>query len=146
MARGDFQFSWPIRVRFAEVDVQGVVYNAHYLTYFDVAITEYMRGLGHLTTVATAKEGASEQVVRSVVEYKAPIMLDQAIEVCVRVARIGRTSLTFLLEIHPQGEDRLLATGEIVWVNSDRKAQKAVPFPADLTARIRAREGSTLGL
>ena len=141
MARADFGFFWPLRVRYAEVDVQGVVYNAHYMIYFDVAMTEYMRGLGYESTTETARRGAAEQLIRSLVEYKAPLTADQEIDIGVRVSRIGRTSLAFHLEIHPRGADRVLTRGEIVWVNSDLKAQKAVPFPAFVTDGIRKREG-----
>ena len=45
MARSDFNFAWPFRVRYSEVDGQKIVFNAHYLTYFDTAITEYFRAL-----------------------------------------------------------------------------------------------------
>jgi acyl-CoA thioester hydrolase len=45
MAKSDFKFFYPIRVRYAETDLQGIVFNAHYLTYFDTAIYEYLRDL-----------------------------------------------------------------------------------------------------
>ena len=45
MAREEFRFAHPLRVRWAEADMQGVVFNAHYLLYFDVAVTEYWRTL-----------------------------------------------------------------------------------------------------
>ena len=43
MARADFRFSHSLRVRWAEVDKQDIVFNGHYLTYFDVGVTEYYR-------------------------------------------------------------------------------------------------------
>ncbi len=46
MARQEFRFVYRLRVRWAEVDRQGIVFNGHYLTYFDVGITEYYRALG----------------------------------------------------------------------------------------------------
>ena len=45
MARSDFRFSEPLRVRWAEVDAQGIVFNGHYLAYFDVGVTEYYRAI-----------------------------------------------------------------------------------------------------
>ena len=45
MHREDFRFFFPFRVRYAEVDGQNVVFNAHYLTYFDTSITEYFRAM-----------------------------------------------------------------------------------------------------
>ena len=47
MARQEFRFAHRLRVRWAEVDRQGIVFNGHYLTYFDVGITEYYRTLGY---------------------------------------------------------------------------------------------------
>ncbi|HSC71381.1 MAG TPA: acyl-CoA thioesterase, partial [Candidatus Methylomirabilis sp.] len=41
-----FRFSFPIRVRYSEIDVQGIVYNSRYLEYVDVALTEYFRAMG----------------------------------------------------------------------------------------------------
>ena len=46
MARQDFSFFHTLRVRWAEVDMQAIVFNGHYLTYFDVAFTEYWREAG----------------------------------------------------------------------------------------------------
>ena len=71
----------------------------------------------------------------------APIYFDQDIEVHARTARLGRSSATFLLEIHPAGDDRLLASGEVVWVNSDQATNKSAPLPAAFVEKILAKEG-----
>lgn len=144
MARSDFRFHHPFRVRYSEVDQQGVVFNAHYLTYFDTAITEYFRALPYDYMGQVRRTGTDYHTVRSVVEYKQPIHFDQEIDVCVRAARIGRSSLTLALEIHPKGVDDLLASGEIVWVNTDQTAHKSVPLPEELVERLRAKEGESL--
>ena len=47
MSREQFWFFYPLRVRYSEVDCQGVVFNANYLMYFDTTITEYFRALGY---------------------------------------------------------------------------------------------------
>ena len=49
-SRDAFSFFHPLRVRWAEVDPQSIVFNGHYLTYADVAITEYFRALGACRT------------------------------------------------------------------------------------------------
>jgi YbgC/YbaW family acyl-CoA thioester hydrolase len=90
--RKDFWFHYPFRVRYAEVDAQSVVFNAHYLTYFDTAITEYFRTIGYDYYGEVTRTGIDFHAVRSLVEYKAPIRFDEEIEVCVRVA-ICATSL-----------------------------------------------------
>jgi acyl-CoA thioester hydrolase len=144
MERAAFGFFHPFRVRYSEIDLQGVVFNAHYLTYFDTAITEYFRTLG-VDIIAEAKAtGVDFHTVRSLVEYKAPILLDQEIEVGCRAARLGRASLTLALAIFAKGEGRLLASGEIVWVNTDQRTHKAVPVGARLREILRRKEGASL--
>ncbi|HZH27821.1 MAG TPA: thioesterase family protein [Azospirillaceae bacterium] len=135
MARADFRFAHPFRVRYAETDAQGVVFNANYLTYYDVAITEYLRVIGwdykaHIGT------GVDFHIVKGLVEYKGPLRFDDEFEVAVRTARLGNSSLTFALEVHPKGRDRVLATGEVVWVNTDQTSHKPAPVPNDLRTRI----------
>ena len=144
MARSDFEFAWPFRVRYAEVDGQMIVFNAHYLTYFDTAITEYFRALPYDYRGQVTRTGEDFHTVRTLVEYQQPIVFDEDIEVCVRTSRLGRSSLTFLLEIHPQGLDDLRATGEVVWVNTDQTTHKSAAVPAQLADKIRVHEGERL--
>ena len=100
MAKSDFKFAWPFRVRYAEVDGQKVVFNAHYLTYFDTSITEYFQALPFDYMGRVELTGEDFHTVRTLVEYKQPILFNEDIEVHVRVSRLGRSSLTFLLESH----------------------------------------------
>jgi acyl-CoA thioester hydrolase len=144
VARDEFRFSFPFRVRYSEVDKQGVVFNAHYLTYFDTAITEYLRDLGFDYLDAVEKSDTDFHTVKSLVEYKEPIAFDQKIDVCVRADRVGRSSLTFRLEIHPHEEDRVLAAGEIVWVHTNRLTRKSTPVPSSFVTLLESREGRAL--
>jgi len=144
MARSDFRFCFPLRVRYAEVDVQGVVFNAHYLTYFDTAITEYLRDMKFDYEAKARETGEDFHTVKSLVEYKATITSDEEIDVHVRAARLGRTSLSFLLEVHGAGQDDLRATGEIVWVNTDQTSHKPSPHGEDFVALLRGYEGERL--
>ncbi len=145
MAKSDFSFAWPFRVRYSEVDGQKIVFNAHYLTYFDTAITEYFRALPYEYMGQVEHTGEDFHTVRTLVEYQQPIAFDEDIEVHVRVARLGRSSITFLLEIHPQGGDDLRATGEVVWVNTNQATHKSAPVPRELVDKIAALEGDALG-
>lgn len=142
MTRPEYWFLFPFRVRYAEVDQQGVVFNAYYLVYFDTALTEYMRALPYDYAAHVKETGADFHTVRVVVEYKAPIHFDDEIDVGVRVARLGRSSITFSLAIFPKGKDTLLASGEIVWVNTDQAARKAAPVPQTMRDAIVKREGA----
>jgi acyl-CoA thioester hydrolase len=138
MARSEFTFCFPLRVRYAEVDQQKVVFNAHYLTWFDSAITEYFRALPYDYMNEVAQRGEDFHTVRNLVEYHAPIAFDEEIDVHVRAGRIGHTSLTFALEIHPLNREELRATGEVVWVNTNQSTHRPSPLPQDLVERIAA--------
>ena len=80
-------------------------------------------------------------MVKTVVEFYAPSHFDDDIEVHVRTGKIGRSSLTFLIEIFPKKSDTTLVKGEVVWVNTDQKAKKSAPLPEELVVRLRDREG-----
>jgi acyl-CoA thioester hydrolase len=139
--RGDFWFFWPARVRYAEIDAQGVVFNANYLAYFDTAITDYIRALPYRYGLGgDPATGTDFHIVKATVEYKAPIRFDDEIEVGVRTAKLGRTSIAYALAIFPKGGERLLSTGEVIWVNTDMKAMKSAPLPEALIAAVRKRE------
>ena len=144
MAKSDFKFAWPFRVRYAEVAGQRIVFNAHYLTYFDTAITEYFRALPYDYMGQVDRTGEDYHTVRTLVEYQQPIEFDEDIEVHVRTARMGRTSLTFLLEIHPKDTEDQRATGEVVWVNADQTTHRSTPLPDELVEKISTFEGKAV--
>src|SRR5437867_9922704 len=89
MSREQFWFFHPFRVRYSEIDGQGVVFNAHYLTYFDTTITEYFRALGYDQYADSRKTGIDFHVVKSLIEYKAPVLFDWELDVGARVARMA---------------------------------------------------------
>jgi len=138
MARSDFSFSHTLRVRWAEVDRQGIVFNGNYLLYFDVGITEYWRAIGCPYPDALLQHGSDMFVKKASLEYHGPAGYDDVLDVCVRVARIGRSSMQFLLEIH-RGQEHLI-DGEIVYVNADPATRKSAPVPEFLRAAVLAFE------
>ena len=77
--RDAFRLREQLRVRWAETDLQGIVFNGHYLTYFDVAITEYWRAIGLPYPAAFAGIGVDVFAVKSTVEYLAPARFDEVI-------------------------------------------------------------------
>ncbi|MBW7947027.1 MAG: acyl-CoA thioesterase, partial [Sphingomonadaceae bacterium] len=86
MPRADFRFSFPKRVRYAECDPQGIVFNSRYLEYLDIGITEYWRTVGIYAQSPTGM-GPDFHVARNVVEYKKPVLLDEIIDICERCSR-----------------------------------------------------------
>ena len=140
MTRDQFSFFHPFRILYSEIDGQGVVFNAHYLTFYDTTITEYFRELKYEQYADAKKTGMDFHVVKSVVEYKSPIRFDAEIEVGVRVARIGSSSMTFELAIFLKESAELMATGEIVWVNTDQSTHRPAPITPEIRNLIASRE------
>jgi acyl-CoA thioester hydrolase len=136
-------FRFGLRVRYAEVDYQGIVYFAHYATYFDVAIHEFFRILPYDYTAIRRTTGTDFNIVRSAVEFKRPLRFDEAFEVEVKLGRIGRTSLTFTPAIWVAGESEPRATGEVIWVHADQTSMRAAPLPAELLKLLDRRSNIT---
>jgi acyl-CoA thioester hydrolase len=86
-------FSLPVVPRYAEVDQQGVVFNGHYLTWFDEACTGFLDHLGVTYPVLIAS-GHDIQVVHSEIDYLAPVRWRDDVRVAVQCQRIGSTSFT----------------------------------------------------
>jgi acyl-CoA thioester hydrolase len=135
-----FRFAVYTRVAFSDTDAQGVVYYGRYLPYFDLARTEYHRQLGPVDVMR------SEFVVRaSDVEYLAPARFDDLLEVFVRVARIGRSSVTYLYAAHHVGEggdDTLMVTASQTLVLIDHSTRETVPVPERFHRRVSEFEGT----
>lgn len=112
--------------------MQRVVFNAHYLAYFDVALTEYWEAL---TGARNADgDGVFEHiyVVKSVIDYHASARFDDVVDIGVRIARLGRASMICHFEIHRGGEH--LITGETVYVHAVDGS--SVPFPDAFRAKV----------
>jgi acyl-CoA thioester hydrolase len=132
----DFRYFHPLRVRYAEVDAQGIVFNAHYLTYFDTALTEYLRDIGYDAGAVIRDRGLDFHLVKATVEYHAPIRSDALVRIGVAAQRIGNSSITWKLGIFPHDNEELLSSGEIIWVCSRNGEHRSHPLPAELLALL----------
>ena len=126
-ARSDFTLAHRFRVRWAEVDLQGVVFNAHYLTYFDIAIGEYWRAIGERRERELREIYMRLYAVKATIQYHASAHYDEEIETCTRVTRFGRSSLTFAFGIWCGAEH--LISGEIVYVYADPETKQSAKLP-----------------
>jgi acyl-CoA thioester hydrolase len=142
-ARAPFKFSATTRVGFSDTDAQGIVYYGRYLPYFDLARVEYHRNLG-LLGMDIGAEGEEFVMRACTIEYLAPAVFDDVIEVDVRMARIGRTSATWEFAAHRQRDDVLLVTATQTLVLVDLDERKAVTIPDSYREAIRAFEGESL--
>jgi len=123
-----------LRVRWAEVDMQKIVFNAHYLMYIDTAMSEYWRALALPYEASMHILGGEMYVKKATVEYHASAKLDDTLDVGMRCARIGNSSCLFEAAIFCG--DRLLVTGELVYVFADPATQTSTPVPAALRAML----------
>lgn len=128
MARTDFTFAYSKRVRFAEIDAQAVLFNSRYLEYFDIGLVEYWRAVGMYDKMGLVGD-LEFHVAKALVEFKSPIQLDEVVDICVRCARIGTSSMTVLFELHGVGNDDLRATGEEVHVHVAEVRGRPAPLP-----------------
>lgn len=131
-------FAHRFRVRYSEVDPQGIVFNSRHLEYADMLLTEFWRALGMAFSGAEAIE---LHVVKATVEYLRPIRLDEVIEGRARVARIGASSVTTIFELHGTRNEAagdLRATIELVHVHVDLATQRPTRLPDDARARLLA--------
>ena len=127
--RNKKSFSYNFRIRYSEVDAQKIVYNSHYLTFLDVSIFEFFDAIGFNQEEYIKETNNEFHTVRAVVEYKAPATLGDTIEVLTRIKKIGNSSITFQQEIYLHESDKLLATGEIVWVNTNQEEMIPTSVP-----------------
>ena len=140
--RPPFKYSAVTRVGFSDTDAQGIVYYGRYLPYFDLARVEYHRHLGLLRI-----DEHHELVMRAcTVEYFAPALFDDLLEVFVRLARIGKTSATYELAAYRVEDELLMVTAKQTLVLVDLEERRARPIPEELKHAVRAFEGDDLEL
>ncbi len=131
-----FPFVHTLRVRYSEIDGQKVVFNSHYLTYIDVAITEYFRNLGAGALDSSAFEIA---LVKATLEFKRSARLDDLINVYVSVPRLGNSSFTGRFKICPcnDAEEQVpYLEAEIIYVSYSQETGGAVPIPDWIRERV----------
>lgn len=144
-SRADFRFFLAHKVRYVELDTQGIVFNAHYLTWYDEAVSDYIRAAGWDNHVELTPQGLEFHVVRGLVEYKVAISRDARVEIGARTTRIGRSSIAFQPAIFPEGGEMLLATGEIVWVLTDQATRRPVAIPQGMRDALARFDGQDFG-
>ena len=136
MKRSDFRFTDPLRVRWAEVDMQKVVFNGHYLMYVDTAMGNFWRALALPYEATLAALGGDLFVRKSTLDYLAPAHYDDALDVGIRFDSAGTSSLRFAAAVF-RG-DALLVQGEMVYVWTDAATKRPCAAPAALLDAFRA--------
>ena len=129
----DFNFYHPITVRYRDLDAQGHVNNAVFLTYLESARIGYYQAVGFWHPGAFPQTGMV--VAHNAIDYLAPILFGQSIRVGLRTDAMGTKSLkmSFLIE---NGDGQEVARGKSVMVAYDNQQDKSVPIPEDWRKKI----------
>ena len=127
-------FRYYLRVRYGECDAQKVVFNARYADYIDLATTEFVRALGF--GEALANGSLDYQLVKLVVEWKAPARYDQVLDLSVYATRLGNTSFTLATEFRIAARPEIVVTAETVNVVVEAHTLRKTPLPPDFRAAL----------
>jgi YbgC/YbaW family acyl-CoA thioester hydrolase len=138
MHRSAFRLLDRLRVRWAEIDAQQIVFNANYLMYFDTAVGAYWRAMLMPYAQTMAALGGDLYVRKATLDYLGSARYDELLDVGMRCTQIGNSSLRFDAAVF-RGE-QLLVSGELVYVFADVATQIPRPVPAALRAAIEAFE------
>lgn len=139
MSRPGFRHVERLRVRWAEVDAQRIVFNGHYLMYLDTAVAGYWRAMALPYETTLAGFGGDLYVKKATLEYHASARYDEPLEIGVRCERIGRSSMTLRGAVFR--ETAPLVEGELLYVFADPATQTSRPVPEGLRALIEGYEG-----
>jgi acyl-CoA thioester hydrolase len=121
-------FTHTVRPRYAEVDMQGVVFNAHWLTYFDEACTRYFASLGFDPKVTFFEGGEFDvMVVKATLEWKGPAGFDEEVAIAVRADRIGDKSFDVRFSASVEGRPACEGVITYVSVKPGTKETRSIP-------------------
>ncbi len=132
-----FRIAVPVRPRFRDTDAMGHLNNAVYVSYFEVARTEYWRAL----TGSPRYQEVPFILAHTTIDFRSPALVSEDLEVGIRVSRIGRSSFECAYRIAVQLSGRLVCDGRSVQVIYDYAKGASYPMPDDLRARMAAFEG-----
>ena len=139
-------FSMPIVPRFAEIDQQGVVFNGHYLTWFDEASTAFFDHVG-VTFPALTAQGLDVQVVHAELDYVTPVRWRDTVSLGVTCAATGTTSFTLefqVIRVSEDGEPLTAVRGRNVYVVVSTRDWTKREVPDDLRAALTSVAGQGL--
>ncbi|MEU5883082.1 thioesterase family protein [Spirillospora sp. NPDC047279] len=122
-------FTHRLRVRYSECDQQGVVFNGHYLFFYDVALTELWRAvIGPYTDIL--EQGYDLVVAEARIRYREGARFDDLVDVRMPIAKLGTTSMVVRPEFRVG--DRLMADGEMVHVFIEPATKRKTEIPPDV--------------
>jgi acyl-CoA thioester hydrolase len=141
-ARGEFAHFLSLPTRWMDNDAYGHVNNVVYYSFFDTAVNRFLIDRGVLRIDSSPVIGL---VVETGCRYHRPLAFPDTVEVGVRVAHLGTSSVRYELGIFRAGEETASAEGHFVHVYVDRDARTPTPLPPDLRATLESIQGRGTG-
>lgn len=134
-----------VRIRYSDCDAQGVMFNARYGEYVDVAVTEfYRRAFGSYQDILDM--GLDSQVVSLLIEWKSPCSFDDVVAISITDIRLGRTSYTIQLQFTDVETQREIASAKIVYVMVTANEHQKIAIPDDFRALLIQPQPGTVNL
>ena len=136
----EIRFYHPIEVRYGDLDPQGHLNNAKYLTYFETARINYFVHL-ELFTPGHSFLDIGVIMAEARITFHAPVQYGTPVKVGVRTGKIGNKSMTVDQNIVNAETDEVLATGQVILVAFDYHSNQTLPVPHEMRAAISKFEG-----
>ncbi|MFQ5554730.1 MAG: acyl-CoA thioesterase [Acidimicrobiia bacterium] len=125
--------SWPVeyrrKVRYSDTDAQGIVFNGNYFTYMDDALTDWLDATG-LGGGGLVERGFDIVLAHAEVDFRSSARLGDTLVTAPRVAAVGRTSVTFTVEVRDEETGRLVVEASQIQVLVDAETFRPAPVPA----------------
>ena len=137
--KADFNIFWETRIRYYELDPQGIMHNANYVAFYDQAIVEYFRELDFDYEKEIEETNKDFHTVQVTVQYNKPLYFDDEIQIGLRIKEVGNTSMTWLMGLFLKNSDELASSSEIIHVYTDMKTGK----PTTITDNLKKKLGIT---
>ena len=135
-----FKFSTPVRVRFNETDLQGHTNFGHYLFYFDIGVTDYLKAIGYSYQQMT-EDHVDMLYLESHARYLSSSYFDETLNIHARIGRIGDSSMRFEFITVAAADGRAVAEGHIAVVVIEQGTRQKMRVPDRLRAAVARFEG-----
>ena len=136
VTKSDFRVFWETRIRYYELDPQGIMHNANYLAFYDQAVVEYFRNLDYDYEKEIEETNKDFHTVQVIVQYNKPLYFDDEIEIGLKIKDVGNTSMTWIMAMFIKGTGELASASEIVHVYTDMKTSKPTTITDDLKKKL----------
>ena len=136
VTKSDFRVFWETRIRYYELDPQGIMHNANYLAFYDQAVVEYFRDLDYDYEKEIEETNKDFHTVQVIVQYNKPLYFDEEIEIGLKIKDVGNTSMTWIMAMFIKGTGELASASEIVHVYTDMKTSKPTTITDDLKKKL----------